>query len=140
MRLLTHNLLACHAKSCQSTSNNFPLLLKDVQLEIIEAESNPTFIQGFLPKLEWNALVSTARSLGDSSLPDAGPDASQPLNDAGLIAALHHVLLEVSSCLPNNDRYSAPLLILRLCLILPTDSCRGRQHGLPELSACISDS
>lgn len=96
MRLLTHNLLACHARSCQSTSNNFPLLLKDVQLEIIEAESNPTFIQGFLPKLDWNALVSTARSLGDSSLPDTGPDASQPLNDSELISALHHVLLEVS--------------------------------------------
>uniref|UniRef100_V5GM64 Uncharacterized protein n=2 Tax=Kalmanozyma brasiliensis (strain GHG001) TaxID=1365824 RepID=V5GM64_KALBG len=95
MRLLTHNLLACHAKACQTTSNNFPLLLKDVQLELIEAEQNDTFIKGFLPKLDWPALVKTARSLGDTSLPDQGPDASQPLEDEALIKLLHHVLLEI---------------------------------------------
>ncbi len=95
MRLLTHNLLACHAKACQTTSNNFPLILKDVQLELIEAEQNDTFIKGFLPKLDWPALVKTARSLGDTSLPDQGPDASQPLEDEALIKLLHHVLLEV---------------------------------------------
>lgn len=99
MRLLTHNLLACHAKACQTTSNNFPLLLKDVQLELIEAEPNDIFIKGFLPKLDWPALVKTARSLGDTSLPDHGPDPSQPFEDAELIKLLHHVLLEVSpSC------------------------------------------
>ena len=96
MRLLTHNLLACHAKACQTTSNNFPLILKDVQLELIEAEPNDTFVKGFLPKLDWPALVKTARSLGDTSLPDQGPDASQPLEDEALIKLLHHVLLEVS--------------------------------------------
>ncbi|KAF7330313.1 hypothetical protein MVEN_02469400 [Mycena venus] len=30
VRLITHNLLACHVKGC--TSNNFPLEFKDVQL------------------------------------------------------------------------------------------------------------
>ena len=45
MRLLTHNLLACHAKACATTSNNFPLILKDVQLELIEAEPNEIFIK-----------------------------------------------------------------------------------------------
>ena len=96
MRLLTHNLLACHAKACQSTSNNFPLILKDVQLELIEVETNPIFIKGFLPKIDWPALVKTARSLGDNTLPDNGPDVSQPLEDDALIQTLHHVLLEVS--------------------------------------------
>ena len=96
MRLLTHNLLACHARACQSTSNNFPLLLKDVQLELIEAEPNPVFLQGFLPKLDWKALVSTARSLGDTSLPDQAPDVTQPLQDQELLQKLHRVLLEVS--------------------------------------------
>lgn len=96
MRLLTHNLLACHAKACATTSNNFPLILKDVQLELIEAEPNEVFIKGFLPKLDWSALVKTARSLGDTSLPDQGPDPSQPLEDEALIKLLHHVLLEVS--------------------------------------------
>lgn len=99
MRLLTHNLLACHAKACATTSNNFPLILKDVQLELIEAEPNEIFIKGFLPKLDWPALVKTARSLGDTTLPDQGPDPSKPLEDEALIKLLHHVLLEVScSC------------------------------------------
>lgn len=97
MRLLTHNLLACHAKACQTTSNNFPLLLQNVQLELIEAEPNETFIKGFLPKLDWSALVKTARSLGDTSLPDQGPDPSKPFEDEELIKALHRVLLEVST-------------------------------------------
>ncbi|KAN0064529.1 hypothetical protein ACQY0O_002157 [Thecaphora frezii] len=95
MRLLTHNLLACHAKTCATTSNNFPLILKDVQLEQIEAEENEQFIRGFLPKLEWNALVSTARALGDTSLPDKGPDPSEPMLDEELLRKLHHVLLEI---------------------------------------------
>lgn len=73
MRLLTHNLLACHAKGCGSSSNNFPLQLRNVQLELIEAEYNDVFLRGFLPKLDWNALVTTAqqvrptRRLTDSS-------------------------------------------------------------------------
>jgi hypothetical protein len=58
VRLLTHNILACHAKDCNT--NNFPLEFKDVQLEIREAEFNPEFLKGFLPKLEWKALVDTA--------------------------------------------------------------------------------
>ncbi len=54
------------------------------------------YIHQRLPaKLDWPALVKTARSLGDTSLPDQGPDASQPLEDEALIKLLHHVLLEV---------------------------------------------
>lgn len=68
MRLLTHNLLACHAKGCGSSSNNFPLKLQNVQLELIEAEYNETFLKGFLPKLAWPAFVSTARDVRTSSV------------------------------------------------------------------------
>lgn len=62
VRLVTHNLLACHAKDCNT--NNFPLVFQNVQLEIREAEFNPGFIQSFLPKIEWNALVKTAQEVG----------------------------------------------------------------------------
>lgn len=62
VRLITHNLLACHAKGC--TSNNFPLVFKDVQIELREAELNPEFLKGFMPKLEWNALIAAARQVG----------------------------------------------------------------------------
>jgi multifunctional methyltransferase subunit TRM112 len=61
VRLITHNLLACHAKGC--TSNNFPLQFADIQVEIREAEFNPEFIKGFMPKIEWKALVDAARQV-----------------------------------------------------------------------------
>ena len=61
VRLITHNLLACHAKGC--TSNNFPLQLKDVQIALREADLNVDFIRGFLPKIEWNVLVNAARQV-----------------------------------------------------------------------------
>jgi len=61
VRLVTHNLLACHAKECNT--NNFPLIFQNVQLEIREAEFNPDFIKTFLPKIEWNALVKTAQEV-----------------------------------------------------------------------------
>jgi hypothetical protein len=66
VRLITHNLLACHAKDCNT--NNFPLAFKDAQLEIREAEFNPEFLKGFLPKIEWTALVNTAREVGDHNV------------------------------------------------------------------------
>ncbi|PWN37427.1 uncharacterized protein FA14DRAFT_159489 [Meira miltonrushii] len=96
MRLLTHNLLACHSRHCTQTSNNFPLKFKDVKLELLETDFNEAFIRGFLPKLDWNALVLTARELGDTSLPEQGPDMEDPMLDQQILRNLHHVLLEVS--------------------------------------------
>ena len=61
VRLITHNLLACHAKGC--TTNNFPLQIKDAQLALREAEFNADFLRGFIPRLEWGALVSAAREV-----------------------------------------------------------------------------
>ncbi|KAF8869775.1 hypothetical protein BD779DRAFT_1583632 [Infundibulicybe gibba] len=89
VRLITHNLLACHVKGCNS--NNFPLGFKDAQIELRESEFNPEFLRGFLPKLEWKALVDTARELGDTSLPLEQPE----MLDDDFLKALHHVLLEI---------------------------------------------
>jgi multifunctional methyltransferase subunit TRM112 len=61
VRLITHNLLACHVKGC--TSNNFPLEFKDVQVVLRESEFNPDFLRGFIPKIEWTALVGAAREV-----------------------------------------------------------------------------
>ncbi|ETW76324.1 hypothetical protein HETIRDRAFT_328735 [Heterobasidion irregulare TC 32-1] len=89
VRLITHNLLACHAKGC--TANNFPLQFRDAQVALRDAEFNPDFLRGFLPKIEWPALVDAARQLGDTSLPLQQPD----MLDDDFLRALHHVLLEL---------------------------------------------
>ncbi|KAJ7594935.1 Trm112p-domain-containing protein [Mycena floridula] len=89
VRLITHNLLACHVKGCNS--NNFPLQLKDVEIETREAEFNPEFLKTFLPKLEWTALVEAARQIGDTSLPLEQPE----MLDEEFLQKLHHVLLQI---------------------------------------------
>ncbi|WFD00838.1 hypothetical protein MYAM1_003592 [Malassezia yamatoensis] len=96
MRLLTHNLLACHAKGCGNSSKNFPLELRNVQLEQIDADFNEVFLRGFLPKLHWQALIYAAKQLGQTSLPEQEPDLIQQQDNQQLLRALHHVLLEVS--------------------------------------------
>jgi hypothetical protein len=73
------------------TKDNFPLVFSEVELVVREAELNTDFLRRFLPKLDWVALVDTARSLGDTSLPDEMP---AEWSDEQL-QALHHVLLEV---------------------------------------------
>ncbi|KAF8427211.1 hypothetical protein L210DRAFT_3489213 [Boletus edulis BED1] len=89
VRLITHNLLACHARGC--TTNNFPLLFHDVQIELQEQEFNPDFVKNFLPKLEWHALVDAATLVGDASLPPEQPE----MTDDEFLQKLHHVLLEI---------------------------------------------
>lgn len=51
--------------SCTGNCNkdNFPLVFSDVELVIREAPENHDFLQRFLPKLDWPALVDTARSV-----------------------------------------------------------------------------
>ncbi|CAO1638953.1 unnamed protein product [Sympodiomycopsis kandeliae] len=97
MRLLTHNLLACSARTCLTTSKNFPLTFKDVQLEIVEAEFNEGFLKGLIGggKIEWNGLIETCKSLGDTSLPEQAPEpGAEGLSDE-LLQRLHHILLEI---------------------------------------------
>jgi len=65
VRLITHNLLACHVKGC--TTNNFPLKLTDIKLALREAEFNPDFLRGFLPRIEWDALIQASREVSNTS-------------------------------------------------------------------------
>jgi len=89
VRLITHNLLACHAKGC--TTNNFPLKFSNVKLALRDADFNPDFLRGFLPRIEWDALVQASREIGDMSLPLERPE----MLDDDLLKQLHHVLLEI---------------------------------------------
>jgi hypothetical protein len=64
VRLITHNLLACHAKGC--TTNNFPLKFSNVKLALREADFNPDFLRGFLSRIEWDALIQASREVRQS--------------------------------------------------------------------------
>jgi len=98
VRLITHNLLACNAKTC-SAPTNFPLRFEQVQrVEIKEAELNKEFIKGFLNKLDFDALLYASRALGEAALPDSFPleffQNPDGISDE-VFAALHHALLEI---------------------------------------------
>lgn len=71
------------------------MIFENVELEVRPAEPNLHFIKRFIPKLEWEALVQTARSLGDNSLPETLPQ-GDALDDEEFLGKLHHVLMEVS--------------------------------------------
>ncbi|KAH7097634.1 Trm112p-domain-containing protein [Auriculariales sp. MPI-PUGE-AT-0066] len=92
VRLIAHNMLACHAKGCNA--NNFPLQLRDVQIATREAEFSDAFLRNFIPRLEWSALVGAARQLGDESLPEEPFDPAAATEEQ--LKTLHHVLLEIS--------------------------------------------
>ncbi|KAJ2999352.1 hypothetical protein HDV02_003133 [Globomyces sp. JEL0801] len=79
-------MLECHVKSCK---NGFPLPLSNVEMEEIEADFNPDFITRLLPKLDWNALLTTCNSL-DIQLPSTVPE---DLNN-DFLKSLHKIILE----------------------------------------------
>jgi multifunctional methyltransferase subunit TRM112 len=58
-------MIQCHVKDCNT--NNFPLRFEDAEVELIEAEYNPTFLINMLPKLDWEALINTAVQVSSSS-------------------------------------------------------------------------
>lgn len=143
MRLLTHNLLACHARSCTQTSNNFPLECRQIKLELQETEYNDAFLRGFLPKLDWSALVKTARDLGDTSLPDQSPDINDPMMDEDVLKKLHHVLLEVSFHRNLRSKCLMNLYLLKMHIIEGQLVCPNCSHifpirnGIPNMVSLI---
>ncbi|KAJ3311648.1 hypothetical protein HDV04_003912 [Boothiomyces sp. JEL0838] len=62
MRLLTHNMLQCHVKGCNK--DNFPLALQNIEIEKLEAEFTPEFVERLLSRIDFPALQSTCISLG----------------------------------------------------------------------------
>jgi multifunctional methyltransferase subunit TRM112 len=90
MRLFTHNFLQCHAKGC--TQDNFPLPITEAKLERRETELNHDFINSFLHKIEWEALLKTVQQLGmEVQLPSEKPDG--PVSEE-IAQQLHTILFE----------------------------------------------
>jgi hypothetical protein len=64
MKILTLNFLTCARKTCKPSPASFPLRPKDAELELVEADLNPTFLANMLPRLEWDALKTVWADLG----------------------------------------------------------------------------
>ncbi|KAL2402998.1 hypothetical protein ABEF93_006614 [Exophiala dermatitidis] len=88
MKLLTTNFLTCAVKTCKTSPLSFPLHFKDATLERTEIDFNPLFMRNILPRVNWDALVSTATELGMQALvPEKNPvdvvEERQPKNEHG---------------------------------------------------------
>lgn len=142
VRLITHNMLSCHVSKYlpflplpftltdpppeNCTKDNYPLEFHDAVVEIRPAEPNLGFIERFLPKLEWSALVRTARALGNETLPDTMPEDKEQLRSEEFLLALHRVLMETH--------------VEEGSMV-----CRGCGHvyqissGIPNMVSCLGD-
>mmetsp|Transcript_15796 Transcript_15796/g.44199 ORF Transcript_15796/g.44199 Transcript_15796/m.44199 type:complete len:123 (-) Transcript_15796:218-586(-) len=90
MKLLTHNLLACHIKGVK---NGYPFKIEVDKAEEREAAFNPDFLRHIFPRLEWKALLEGAESMGQVGLPDQVTQ--EMLENEQFLKMFHHVLLEV---------------------------------------------
>jgi multifunctional methyltransferase subunit TRM112 len=82
MKLLTHNMLCCHSKTCK---NGFPLALKEIELEQVEVDFNQEFIKKMIYKIDFDALNITVQSLGLSK---------ETLTSESNLEVIHDLLLQ----------------------------------------------
>ncbi|XP_063294152.1 multifunctional methyltransferase subunit TRM112-like protein [Pelobates fuscus] len=91
MKLLTHNMLRSHVSG---VTRGFPLAIRANEVKLSDVDFSRDFVVRMIPKLEWEALVEAADSLGHGSdLPrELQPDYE---NNEEFLKKVHHVLLEV---------------------------------------------
>ncbi|KAL8849274.1 MAG: hypothetical protein Q9221_005744 [Calogaya cf. arnoldii] len=95
MKLLTVNFLTCAVKSCKSSAGSFPLHFQDAELEQREMGYNPTFLSNILPRLDWDAVTTTALELGFTNLPATKPEGSVDTEEEHKVMRdLHTLLME----------------------------------------------
>ncbi|XP_075043755.1 multifunctional methyltransferase subunit TRM112-like protein [Mixophyes fleayi] len=91
MKLLTHNMLRSHVTG---VSRGFPLIVRADEVKLHSVDFNREFVARMIPKLEWEAFVETAESLGHGS--GLTRELSSGFeNDEEFLKKVHHVLLEV---------------------------------------------
>ncbi|KAK6536056.1 hypothetical protein TWF281_000302 [Arthrobotrys megalospora] len=73
MKLLTANFLSCAVKACKSSPLSFPLHFREAELASKSVPYNPLLLSNLLPRLDWQALVTSSKELG-FTLPDAKPE------------------------------------------------------------------
>ncbi|KAM9893904.1 hypothetical protein OXX80_007526 [Metschnikowia pulcherrima] len=96
MKFLTTNFVKCAVKTCDSSTESFPLQYSDCQLVQEESEYNADFIVHMLERLDWNAVLKVAADLGNTSLPPVKPENLDPImeDDQAVLRDLHSLLVE----------------------------------------------
>ena len=98
MKLLTTNFLTCAVKSCRSSPLSFPLHFKDAIVHRTEMVYNPLLLTNILPRLNWEALRTTATELGlDAALPAENPSEQQGWEGGKVVEAEQGGAMEVDS-------------------------------------------
>jgi multifunctional methyltransferase subunit TRM112 len=67
MKVLSLNFLTCAVKACRSSKDSYPLHPKDAELVQDDIELNPDMIINVLPRLDWEALRTTASEVSFKS-------------------------------------------------------------------------
>ncbi len=60
---MTTNFVKCSIKTCDSTTDSFPLKYQNCSLVQEEQEFNPEFIVSILDRLEWDAILKVAQDV-----------------------------------------------------------------------------
>lgn len=103
MKFLTTNFLKCSVKSCDISNDNFPLKYDQSKCKLAQDESidfNPDFLLNILDRVEWDAIVSVAADLGNTTLPAQKPTlpGANDVTDEDMIILrdLHTLLMQTS--------------------------------------------
>ncbi|KAI9744305.1 MAG: hypothetical protein M1818_002457 [Claussenomyces sp. TS43310] len=77
MKVLTLNFVTCAVKACKASGAAFPLHPKDAELVQADVALNPKLLVNLLPRIDWEALRTTAVELGFPPLAPTAPTAAQ---------------------------------------------------------------
>ncbi|CCE65781.1 hypothetical protein TPHA_0M02070 [Tetrapisispora phaffii CBS 4417] len=134
MKFLTTNFLKCSVGACDNSNDNFPLRYEGSKCQIVQDETvefNPQFLLNILDRVDWNAIVTVARELGNQSLPVTKPQFTHQNGDANTASNLTEDELAVLQDLH--------VLLLQTSIAEGQMSCRNCNHiyhiknGIPNL-------
>lgn len=104
MKFLTSNFLKCPVSSCDNSNDNFPLRYIGEKCNLQQDESiefNPEFLIHLLDRIDWNAVISVARDLGNSSIPITKPELPKKIEqlsseDLIILRDMHTLFIQTS--------------------------------------------
>ncbi|XP_066142068.1 multifunctional methyltransferase subunit TRM112-like protein [Euwallacea fornicatus] len=92
MKLITHNMLT--SKSIRNVNVGYPLIIKAIDIKLVDISFNMEFMSKLIPKIDWSVLYEAVDSLGHSKdLPKEAPDNYE--NNEDFLKKAHHALLEI---------------------------------------------